>query len=112
MVTGLVYRKSPFSRTAVTDLLPENGSMPSDTHTEASDATTPGPKLRNVQLVVLMAREQPPDVRAEVKARVGSLKISSSSFNQRVSGDFLNAGTSQRHGYVTSRVTRWPPLFR
>jgi hypothetical protein len=32
---------------------PENGSMPSDTHTEASDATTPGPELRNGQLVVL-----------------------------------------------------------
>lgn len=61
--------------------------MPSDTHTDASDATKPGPELRNGQLVVLMAREQPPDVQAELKARVCSLKISPSTFNQRVTGD-------------------------
>ncbi len=66
-------------------MLAENGDMPSDTHTEASDATTPGPELRNGQLVVLMAREQPPDVQAELKVRVGSLKIRPSSFDQRVS---------------------------
>ena len=59
--------------------------MPSDTNTEASDATTPGPELRNGHLVVLMAREQAPDVQAELKVRVGSLKIRPSSFNQRVS---------------------------
>jgi hypothetical protein len=61
--------------------------MRSDTHTEASDATTPVPVLRNDKLVVLTAREQPPDVQAEVKARVGRLKIRPSSFDQRVSGD-------------------------
>jgi hypothetical protein len=67
--------------------------MPSDTHTEASDATTPGPELRNGQLVVLMgsrapmALGQPPDIQAELKVRVGSLKIRLSSFNQRVTGD-------------------------
>ena len=61
--------------------------MPSDTHTDASDATTPGPEIRNGHLVVLMAREQQPDVEAELKVRVGSLKIRPSSFNQRVTGD-------------------------
>ena len=65
----------------------ENGDMPSDTHTDASDATTPGPEIRNGHLVVLMAREQQPDVEAELKVRVGSLKIRPSSFNQRVTVD-------------------------
>ena len=49
--------------------LPENGDMLSDTNTDASDATTPGPELRNGQLVVLLAREQPPDVQAQVDER-------------------------------------------
>jgi hypothetical protein len=67
--------------------------MQSETHTEASDATTPVPVLRNDKLVVLMASRapmalgQPPDVQAELKVRVGSLKIRPSSFNQRVTGD-------------------------
>lgn len=67
--------------------------MPSNIHTDASDATTPGPELRNGQLVVLMESRAPmvlgppPVVQAEVKARVGRLITRPSSFDQRVSGD-------------------------